>query len=44
MALYSIIQFTTVTLLYAFDSNLGAFQFLYIDLCLILPIPVYSKL
>ena len=43
MALYSIIQFTTVTLLYAFDSNLGDFQFLYIDLFLILPIAVYSK-
>ncbi|CAO3668835.1 unnamed protein product [Umbelopsis ramanniana] len=41
MALYSIIQFTTVTLLYAFDSNLGDFQFLYIDLFLILPIAVY---
>ncbi|KAI8370583.1 uncharacterized protein BYT42DRAFT_502417 [Radiomyces spectabilis] len=41
MALYSIIQFTTVTLLYAFGSNLGDFQFLYIDLFLILPIAVY---
>lgn len=43
MALYSIIQFTSVTLLYAFGSNLGDFQFLYIDLFLILPIAVYSK-
>ncbi|KAI9025770.1 putative P-type ATPase [Phycomyces nitens] len=41
MALYSIIQFTSVTLLYAFGSNLGDFQFLYIDLFLILPIAVY---
>ncbi|CAG8686790.1 1616_t:CDS:10, partial [Ambispora leptoticha] len=40
MALYSIIQFTTVSLLYSFDSNLGDFQFLYIDLFLILPIAV----
>ncbi|KAI1315866.1 hypothetical protein EDD11_000242 [Mortierella claussenii] len=40
MALYSIIQFTTVSLLYAFASNLGDFQFLYIDLVLILPIAV----
>ncbi|CEP11235.1 hypothetical protein [Parasitella parasitica] len=41
MALYSLIQFTSVTLLYAFGSNLGDFQFLYIDLFLILPIAVY---
>ncbi|KAF9907569.1 hypothetical protein EC991_010781 [Linnemannia zychae] len=41
MALYSIIQFTTVSLLYAFASNLGDFQFLYIDLALILPIAVF---
>ncbi|KAI9271989.1 hypothetical protein BY458DRAFT_509141 [Sporodiniella umbellata] len=41
MALYSIIQFTSVTLLYAFGSNLADFQFLYIDLFLILPIAVY---
>ncbi|KAI7870527.1 P-type ATPase-like protein [Spinellus fusiger] len=41
MALYSIIQFTSVTLLYAFGSNLGDFQFLYIDLFLILPIAVF---
>ncbi|KAI9248797.1 hypothetical protein BDA99DRAFT_445940 [Phascolomyces articulosus] len=41
MALYSIIQFTSITLLYAFGSNLGDFQFLYIDLFLILPIAVY---
>ncbi|KAG0038258.1 hypothetical protein BGZ82_000702 [Podila clonocystis] len=40
MALYSIIQFTTVSFLYAFASNLGDFQFLYIDLILILPIAV----
>jgi cation-transporting ATPase 13A3/4/5 len=41
MALYSIIQFTTVSFLYAFASNLGDFQFLYIDLILILPIAVF---
>ncbi|KAI8343883.1 putative P-type ATPase [Chlamydoabsidia padenii] len=41
MALYSLIQFTSVTLLYAFGSNLGDFQFLYIDLFLILPVAVY---
>ncbi|KAG0052662.1 hypothetical protein BGZ83_002319 [Gryganskiella cystojenkinii] len=41
MALYSIIQFTTVSFLYTFASNLGDFQFLYIDLVLILPIAVF---
>lgn len=43
-ALYSLIQFTTVTLLYAIASTLGDFQFLYIDLFLILPIAVTSTL
>ena len=41
MALYSIIQFTTVCLLYTFAGGLGDFQFLYIDLVLILPIAVF---
>ncbi|BGP33107.1 hypothetical protein JCM10296v2_004896 [Rhodotorula toruloides] len=40
MALYSLIQFTTVSLLYSIASTLGDFQFLYIDLFLILPIAV----
>ncbi|KAF0454787.1 P-type ATPase-like protein [Gigaspora margarita] len=40
MALYSIIQFTTVSILYYYGSNLGNLQFLYIDLFLILPIAV----
>ncbi|KAL8278174.1 hypothetical protein RQP46_009347 [Phenoliferia psychrophenolica] len=40
MALYSLIQFTTVTMLYYIASTLGDFQFLYIDLFLILPIAV----
>ncbi|GAA5923044.1 hypothetical protein JCM3775_006234 [Rhodotorula graminis] len=40
MALYSLIQFTTVSLLYTIASTLGDFQFLYIDLALILPIAV----
>ncbi|WVQ65814.1 uncharacterized protein L199_003992 [Kwoniella botswanensis] len=40
MALYSMIQFTTVTLLYSFASSLGDFQFLYIDLFVIIPIAV----
>ncbi|KDR75783.1 hypothetical protein GALMADRAFT_97655 [Galerina marginata CBS 339.88] len=40
MALYSMIQFTSVTLLYSFASSLGDFQFLYIDLFIIIPIAV----
>lgn len=41
MALYSAIQFTTVSLLYRTASNLGDFQFLLIDLALILPIAIF---
>jgi cation-transporting ATPase 13A3/4/5 len=41
MALYSAIQFTTVSILYRTASNLGDFQFLMIDLALILPIAVF---
>ncbi|KAI0028394.1 P-type ATPase [Vararia minispora EC-137] len=51
MALYSLIQFTTITLLYSFASSLGDFQFLYIDLFIIIPVAVamgrtlpYSKI
>ncbi|KAI8804374.1 hypothetical protein BJ742DRAFT_825014 [Cladochytrium replicatum] len=40
MALYSLIQFTSVSLLYALASNLGDFQFLYIDLALIIPVAI----
>ncbi|EDV23802.1 uncharacterized protein TRIADDRAFT_27142, partial [Trichoplax adhaerens] len=38
MALYSIIQFTTVMILYWYVANLGDFQFLFIDLFIILSI------
>ena len=38
MALYSLIQFTTVSILYAIGGNLGDFQYMYIDLTLIIPI------
>ncbi|XP_048398845.1 polyamine-transporting ATPase 13A3-like isoform X3 [Stegostoma tigrinum] len=38
MALYSIIQYLTVTLLYSILSNLGELQFLFIDLAIILSI------
>ncbi|KAJ3186722.1 hypothetical protein HDU85_007542 [Gaertneriomyces sp. JEL0708] len=41
MALYSLIQFTSVSLLYSLAGNLGDFQFLYIDLALIIPIAVF---
>uniref|UniRef100_A0A3B4AHY4 Polyamine-transporting ATPase 13A3 n=1 Tax=Periophthalmus magnuspinnatus TaxID=409849 RepID=A0A3B4AHY4_9GOBI len=36
MALYSIIQYLSVTLLYSIPSNLGDFQFLFIDIAIIL--------
>ncbi|CAN9500917.1 unnamed protein product [Ophioblennius macclurei] len=36
MALYSIIQYISVTLLYSIFSNLGDFQFLFIDIAIIL--------
>ncbi|XP_010622365.1 probable cation-transporting ATPase 13A3 isoform X1 [Fukomys damarensis] len=36
MALYSIIQYASVTLLYSILSNLGDFQFLFIDMAIIL--------
>ncbi|KAG8905466.1 hypothetical protein FRB99_008907 [Tulasnella sp. 403] len=41
MALYSLIQFTTITLLYSFASSLGDLEFLYIDLFIIIPIAVF---
>ncbi|KAA8911088.1 P-type ATPase-like protein [Sphaerosporella brunnea] len=41
MSLYSAIQFTSVSILYKSGSNLGDFQFLFIDLLLILPIAVF---
>lgn len=41
MSLYSAIQFTSVSFLYSKGSNLGDFQFLFIDLLLILPIAVF---
>ncbi|CCX34624.1 Similar to Probable cation-transporting ATPase C1672.11c; acc. no. O74431 [Pyronema omphalodes CBS 100304] len=40
MALYSAIQFISVSILYKSGSNLGDLQFLFIDLLLILPIAV----
>lgn len=43
MSLYSAIQFISVSILYKRGSNLGDFQFLYIDLFLILPIAVFMS-
>jgi len=40
MAIYSLIQFTSVTLLYSLAVNLGDAQYLFIDLFLILPLAV----
>ena len=42
MALYSMIQFTTISLLYGFDASLGDWQFLWIDLFIILPVAIFS--
>ncbi|KAJ5220798.1 cation-transporting ATPase [Penicillium citrinum] len=41
MSLYSAIQFSSVSFLYTSGSNLGDFQFLFIDLALIMPIAVF---
>ncbi|KAK9469609.1 hypothetical protein V1512DRAFT_269183 [Lipomyces arxii] len=41
MSLYSAIQFSTVGILYKTGTNLGDFQFLLIDMFLILPIAVF---
>ncbi|EFR01130.1 cation translocating P-type ATPase [Nannizzia gypsea CBS 118893] len=41
MSLYSAIQFTSVSFLYATASNLGDFQFLFIDLVIILPVAIF---
>ena len=39
--LYSMIQFTTVTLLYSMGSNLTDSQFLYIDLFILIPLSIF---
>ncbi|SMN20528.1 similar to Saccharomyces cerevisiae YOR291W YPK9 Vacuolar protein with a possible role in sequestering heavy metals [Maudiozyma saulgeensis] len=43
MSLYSAIQFVTISILYSRGSNLGDFQFLYIDLFLIIPIAIFMS-
>ncbi|KAI8866266.1 hypothetical protein GQ42DRAFT_181430 [Ramicandelaber brevisporus] len=41
MALYSLIQFISVSLLYRLAAGMADFQFLYIDLFIILPVAVF---
>ena len=41
MALYSLIQFTTVSILYSQGNNLGDLQYMYIDLFVIIPVAVF---
>ncbi|ODV92055.1 hypothetical protein CANCADRAFT_30324 [Tortispora caseinolytica NRRL Y-17796] len=41
MSLYSAIQFVSVTILYSEGTNLGDFQFLFIDLFLIIPVAIF---
>ncbi|CDK29706.1 unnamed protein product [Kuraishia capsulata CBS 1993] len=43
MSLYSAIQFVSVSILYKRGTNLGDFQFLYIDMFLILPIAIFMS-
>jgi cation-transporting P-type ATPase 13A2 len=42
MAAYSLIQFSTVLILYSIGAILGNWQFLYIDLALVLPLAFIS--
>lgn len=43
MSLYSAIQFISISILYKEGVNLGDFQFLYIDLFLIIPIAIFMS-
>jgi cation-transporting ATPase 13A3/4/5 len=40
MSLYSIVQFTTLSFLYTFGSTLSDWQFIYMDLMLIIPLGI----
>ena len=40
MAIYSLIQFTSVIILYIIGKNLTDFEFLFIDLCLVTPLSI----
>ncbi|KAI8848552.1 hypothetical protein BC829DRAFT_427684 [Chytridium lagenaria] len=43
MAVYSLIQFTSVSLLYSLASSLADFQFMFIDMGLIIPVAVFMS-
>ncbi|KAI9364521.1 hypothetical protein DFJ73DRAFT_809774 [Zopfochytrium polystomum] len=43
MAAYSLIQFTTVSLMYSMRSNLADFQFLFIDMAVIIPVAIFMS-
>ncbi|XP_062505188.1 polyamine-transporting ATPase 13A3-like [Corticium candelabrum] len=43
MALYSMIEFVTVLMLYSINSNLGDFQYLYVDLVVVLVIALVME-
>jgi cation-transporting ATPase 13A2 len=42
-ALYSLIQFVSVLILYTFDSNLGDLQFLWVDLAITTTVAVFMS-
>lgn len=42
MAIYSLTQFTTISLLYFFGSSLADLQFLFVDLIIVLPLALTS--
>ncbi|KAJ3101540.1 hypothetical protein HDU97_001289 [Phlyctochytrium planicorne] len=43
MAVYSLIQFTSVSLLYVLGSNLADLQFMFVDMALIVPVAVFMS-
>ena len=43
MALYSLIQFISVLILYTFDSNLGDIQFLWVDLAITTTVAIFMS-
>ena len=43
MALYSLIQFISVLILYTFDTNLGDIQFLWVDLAITTTVAVFMS-
>ncbi|KAJ3167481.1 hypothetical protein HK101_011775 [Irineochytrium annulatum] len=43
MAVYSLIQFTSVSLLYSLASNLADLQFLFVDMAIIVPVAIFMS-